>query len=340
MNYTKNSTWRLVEIIKIFTAGGIISQGIISIQTTDDKTLEVINRRNIKTEKYDELTKVFYDLKLPLSTDLMLGLPGITTEAFKADLQRYIDMDVSVKAYPTQLLPNSPMADPEYMEKYQIQTDDNDFLISTFSYTEDDLKFMKALFQVYTIADGYSLLRYVIRYMQWEHDIAAVDVLEALVQEVSRHPSRYPHITWAVRFFVNDKCMPGGWQAFYAEIRTFLCQRFGIAEDSGLDTILRVSEACMPNDMLTYPHTVRLPHDFTAYFSAKLHDREYADKPLSAYPAAGFTVSDPNNMVTVDMDYQQYDSHQYFWELQSDTARPKSPSEFVMENQPQSASVG
>jgi len=42
----------LVEIIKIFTAGGIISQDIISIQTTDEKTLEVINRKNIKTEIY------------------------------------------------------------------------------------------------------------------------------------------------------------------------------------------------------------------------------------------------------------------------------------------------
>ena len=120
------------EIIKIFTAGGIISQGIISIQTTDDNTLEVINRKNIKTEKYDELTKVFYDLKLPLSTDLMMGLPGITVEAFNKDLQRYIDMDVSIKAYPTQLLPNSPMADPAYIEKYKIKLNESDDVLSEF----------------------------------------------------------------------------------------------------------------------------------------------------------------------------------------------------------------
>jgi hypothetical protein len=118
VNYTKNTTRRLVDIIKAFSAGGIISQGIISIQTTDDATLKVINRQNIKTEKYDELTAVFADANLPLSTDLMIGLPGITPEAFDRDLQRYFDVDVSTKAYPTQLLPNSPMADPDYMEKY------------------------------------------------------------------------------------------------------------------------------------------------------------------------------------------------------------------------------
>ena len=90
VNYTKNTNRRLIEIIRIFSAGGIISQGIISIQTTDDTTLEVINRRNIKTEKYDELAKVFEAARLPLSTDLMIGLPGITVAAWDRDLQRYL----------------------------------------------------------------------------------------------------------------------------------------------------------------------------------------------------------------------------------------------------------
>ncbi|MBT8062017.1 MAG: radical SAM protein, partial [Gammaproteobacteria bacterium] len=159
VNYTKNTTRRLVEIIKAFSAGGIISQGIISIQTTDEATLEVINRRNIKTEKYDELTRVFADANLPLSTDLMIGLPGITPQAFDRDLQRYFDVDVSAKAYPTQLLPNSPMADPEYMEKYQIKVDDEDFIIACHSFNEQELADMKAIFNVFMIADGYSVLR-------------------------------------------------------------------------------------------------------------------------------------------------------------------------------------
>ncbi len=52
VNYTKNTTRRIVEIIKAFSSGGIVSQGIISIQTTDAATLKVINRQNIKTETY------------------------------------------------------------------------------------------------------------------------------------------------------------------------------------------------------------------------------------------------------------------------------------------------
>lgn len=332
VNYTKNSTWRLVEIIKVFNAGGIISQGIISIQTTDEKTLEVINRKNIKTEKYDELTKVFYDLRLPLSTDLMMGLPGITIEGFNKDLQKYIDMDVSIKAYPTQLLPNSPMADPEYIEKYKIKTDENDFLIASFSYTEQDLKWMKAMYHMYTIADGYGLLRYVIRYLQWEHDIQAVDFMSDLLKYVNQNPSDFQQITWAVRFFINDKSMPGGWHRFYQQIGNYIAHRYHINTDSGLETVLLVSRYCMPDDSLSYPVKVKLPHDFTAYFTNMRQTGDVTQcPPLTNYPAAYFQVSDPNNMVSIDMDYLQYDSHQYFWELHSPVSRPKSSSEFVKE---------
>ncbi|HRP88149.1 MAG TPA: radical SAM protein, partial [Gammaproteobacteria bacterium] len=121
VNYTKNANTRLADIIRVFSGAGIVSQGIISIQTTDEETLRIIDRQNIKTSKYDELLRVFADAGLPLSTDLMIGLPGATVASFARDLQRYLDVDVAVKAYPTQLLPNSPMAAPEYREKYRIE---------------------------------------------------------------------------------------------------------------------------------------------------------------------------------------------------------------------------
>jgi radical SAM superfamily enzyme YgiQ (UPF0313 family) len=191
VNYTKNTTRRLFEIIKAFSAGGIISQGIISIQTTDTATLEVINRRNIKTETYDELAQVFADANLPLSTDLMTGLPGITPEAFDRDLQRYFDADVTTKAYPTQLLPNSPMADPEYMEKYQIRVDKNGFIIACHSFNEDEMAAMNAIYGFFTVADGYSVLRYVLRYLQWEQGIPAVEFLHQLLDEINTDPDKY-----------------------------------------------------------------------------------------------------------------------------------------------------
>lgn len=320
VNYTKNSTRKLVDIINVFSEGGIISQGIISIQTSDESTLEVINRKNIRTERYDELSDIFAEQKLPLSTDLMIGLPGITVDAFKRDLQRYVDKDISVKAYPTQLLPNSPMADPDYIKKYQIKVDQHNFITSTFSFTEQELQHMKGLFHVYEMAEGYGLLRYIIRYLQWEKDIPAIDFLEKLLNDVNARPEAYPLITWAARYFNVEKNMPGGWHAFYQEVAAYLFEYYAIKSDSAMTVVLAVNAASMPDDGLSYPITIALEHDFSAYFN----NANSAFKPLSSFGPGEFSVSDPNSLVDIDLNAAQYDSHQYFWELHSDVARPKS----------------
>lgn len=325
VNYTKNSTWRLVEIIKVFSEGGIIGQGIISIQTTDENTLEVINRKNIRTQRYDELAQAFTDLNLPLSTDLMIGLPGMTVESFTADLQRYIDMDVSVKAYPTQLLPNSPMAEPSYMEKYQIQADEHNYLTSTYSYTESDLSRMKALHEIYVMADGYGLLRYTMRYLQWEYGISAGQLMSDLLDDMVLINRQFPAVAWALRFFNQDKSMPSGWERFYAQFKAYLQQKYDLADSSGLNTVLKVNRYAMPDDALQYPKSVPLEHDFVSYF----HQAHDVRKPLQEFGPTTMQFSDPNKLASIDLDAAQYDSHQYFWELHSAVARPKSIADFA-----------
>ncbi len=331
VNYTKNATKRLAEIIKVFTAGGIISQGIISIQTTDEVTLEIINRKNIKTEKYDELTQIFADEGLPLSTDLMIGLPGITVGAFDRDLQRYIDVDVDAKAYPTKLLPNSPMADPEYIKKYNIKVDENDFLISCNSYTESELKDMKLIYSYYVIADGYSVLRYVIRYLQWDHDIPALTFLHKLCDTIIRYPENYPSITWAMKHFSTDRIMPGGWNQFYNEIARFTNAAFGVQRNSAFYVVLRVNELVMPDDTMAYPATINLDHDFANYFCDHTTKSGCTAKSLTEYQEGAFTVDGPDQLANPDTDRSQYDNHQHFWELRSAIARNKSASRIKKE---------
>ena len=326
VNYTKNTTWRLAEIIKIFSKGGIISQGVISIQSTDEQTLKVINRKNIKTEKYDELTKIFAESNLPLSTDLMIGLPGSTVDSFKADLQRYFERDISVKAYPTQLLPNSPMADPDYMAKYKIKVDKESYLTSTSSYSEQDLLLMKHLYHLHTLIDGYSLLRYVCRYLQWEHQIQYTDFLIKLRAMLVTEPQKYPHMFFAFQFFEADKCMPGCWQLFFEEVAVFSEKTFSIEVDSGFNTALTVNELAMPEQGRVYPYQVKLEHDFESYFRHNKSLDNPKKRKLNSYLPATMTFDDPDGMASLASEHVQYDSHQFFWEIRSSIARAKSSS--------------
>lgn len=326
VNYTKNANTRLADIIRVFSSAGIVSQGIISIQTTDEETLRIIDRQNIKTSKYDELLQVFADAGLPLSTDLMIGLPGATVASFARDLQRYLDVDVAVKAYPTQLLPNSPMAAPEYREKYRIEVDADDFVVACHSFTREDLARMKVLNNVYVATEGYGALRLVYRFLQWDHGIQATDVMQALVDQVAEAPDRFPAITWVMRFFSVEKHMPGGWRTFYDEIADFVGARWGIERDSAFDTVLRANELSMPDEARSYPLAEQLPHDIVAWFRAHGARAAAGARPLASLPPGSFAVDDPDGLARIDREHLQYDSHQYFWELRSPIARICSPA--------------
>ena len=329
VNYTKNATKRLAIIVELFAANNICSQGVISIQTRDTFTLEVINRKNIKTNKYDDLTEIFRIAGLPLSTDLMIGLPGMTVESFKKDLQYFFDKDVTVKAYPTELLPNSPMADPDYVEKYKIKVDRNSFLESTFSYSQDDLHIMNMIYHLFTVADSFSTLRYVLRYLSWDHDISALDYLHRLYNVIESRPHRYPTITYVSKVFQHYLNVPGGWQQFYNEIVEFTEVEFGVQRDSAFDAALYYNEMVMPEDALSYPLNVRLEHDVPAYFMDHNLKHEQNKNPLISYPSAQAIISDKYFYRHINYNSQQYDSHQIFWELQSPTARNQSVPNFM-----------
>lgn len=330
VNYPKNATDKIAEIVRILVDAKITGQGIISIQTTDPTTLSAIKRSNIKTSKYDELGRIFRSQNLPLSTDLMIGLPGSTIESFKRDLQYYFDDDINVKAYRTQLLPNSPMADPDYMREYEIRTDDEALLISTSSYTQRDLQEMLWIWTSFDLADGYGLLRYVLRYLQWEHGIQASDFVHRLSKYCLDHLAEYPAVTWALRHFLHERYLPGGWHPFYHEIATFSERAFGVQRDSAFDTVLRLNELMMPDEGRRFPCSAELAHDVIAYFSDNERRPGPAARPLASYPPGRIDIEDPFDMCRLNYEeIEQYDNHQVFFELESRISRFRSNPSFV-----------
>ncbi len=329
VNYTKNATKRLAVIVELFAAHDICSQGVISIQTRDPFTLGVINRKNIKTDKYDDLAEIFRVAGLPLSTDLMIGLPGMTVDSFKKDLQYFFDKDVTVKAYATELLPNSPMADPDYMEKYEIKVDQNNFLKSTFSYSTDDLHVMNMIYNLFSVADSFALLRYVLRYLRWDHGVVALDYLHELYNELERDPYKYPALTYVSKVFRYYLNVPGGWHEFYGQIADFTESTFGIERDSAFDAVLQFNEMVMPEDAFSYPLDIELQHDVAAYFRDRNLKDDQGGRPLVDYPPGRATIYNKYAFGHINYNREQYDSHQVFWELQSPTARIQSVPNFV-----------
>ena len=324
-NYAKNATSNLTEIIRIFARAGLASEGIISIQTRDAETLRVVNRSNIKTNRYDELLDVFRTERLPLSTDLMIGLPGATPESFKNDLQYYFETGVQAKAYLTRVLVNSPMADPEYRAKYEICTDEDGFIRSCSSFTERERNYMLDLFGMYSLTVGYGLLKYVLCYLQWSKGIQAMDFVEAFLREIKAEPGRYPRASWSLGFLDNQRHSIGGWRPLIEEAAAFAVRRYGVEWDSTMETVLQAQETVLADPDKETGNEVELQHDFVKYY------RDGAvRKPLEEYGPGTLTARDPYGLCRMDpARHYQYDTHSVAWELASDLSDVDRPAFFL-----------
>lgn len=293
LGYAKNSVARLEEIIRIFVDAGIQAEGVISIQTTDPHTLDVIRRSNIKTSKYEELIRVFREKKLPLAAEMMMGLPGSTLESLKSDMQFCFDRDLSLTAYDTRLLVNSPMSDPAYLAAHQIQTDPDNILTSTSTYTRQDRRHMGDLHTTFYAAENLGALRYVLRYLQWDRGIPSLEFLDRLTMALASKPQRFPRFLRLRRPPFRGFRKASQWKELYEEITRFARESFGVEEDSAFACALELNRLTMPSQGRTFPEEHTLRHDFVQYFRDHQAANGSGGPPLSSYEPGTITLSDP-----------------------------------------------
>jgi len=305
----KNTTRHVGPIFDAVIDAGILVSSAISLQTTDEATLAAVDRSNISTDGYLALAAELRRRGLPLTGDLLIGLPGQTYESYRADLQFFIDHQISPRSWSLRTLPNAPMNAPEYRERFAVHTDGDRIVTSTSTMTAEDRRRMLALRKIQVIADQYGLLTHVTRYLQWDHGIPTTTVFDRLVTLTTERPQRHPLLSWVFSYFDLHPTVAVGWAAFYRDLCAFLAEELGVElDDPGLATAVRVQIALMPAPERGFPVTVELDHDYPAYYreaTAELYTTGRAaepSRPLTDHPPAALEViGDPIGLCTAGL---------------------------------------
>ncbi|HLG58843.1 MAG TPA: cobalamin-dependent protein [Vicinamibacterales bacterium] len=104
----KNKPKGSVACIEQFHEGGVITSQALGIQSLNDHTLELIDRKNIKTQAF---LQMFDDLKIrhiDSYCELIWPLPGETLETLKGGFDRLIDLGAQTTVmYPAILINNA-----------------------------------------------------------------------------------------------------------------------------------------------------------------------------------------------------------------------------------------
>jgi radical SAM superfamily enzyme YgiQ (UPF0313 family) len=339
VNYAKNSIKHLKPIVKILCDAGILAYGQLSLQSTDKGTLATVRRSNIKLEKYDELAQEFRQAGLPLFIDLMMGLPGATVQSFRNDLQEAIDREVIPKAYPTQLLVNSPMNEPAYREANKIVAKPGELVTSSATFTEADYESMKRVRRMFMLLWKFGVLRHVANYLRQEVGLAEMDFYERLWRDAQNDRGRWSMIAFTLDTVPSLMIPPGRWRTLLDEVHDYLVDEIGVADDSALATVLAVQNLMLPARHRRFPETIELGHDFSAWHAAMVaakdagHQRDWPTvvPALRTLPPGTLTVEDPNNVCVFGMG-QTVDSDPWgVWELASPVSRPVLPLHAVID---------
>lgn len=338
-NFAKNGGKYLMEVIKTLYEGGLLPIGILALQTTDEGVLKTIQRANIKTSSYEKLMDYFNSEGIPMASDILVGLPGQTIDTLQEDLQFCFDWKVSVNAFATSMMPNAPMADPEYRKKHGIVVDANNMVASTSTFTEDDYWYMRGLLYAYIFHIKFAITRYYLYFLQTDYGVPAMalirkwldaalakdpaapiaaDVYQKIFKLRSR-PRDWFMLAWGphAQFLFDD--MP----AFYAELHSIAEREFGVkVGQSELDTIFAAQSAIMPKLGQKYPLEVELEHDVAGYCDSlrKITSlrRDHSQlRPLKELPPSSMTIGEEGFEVNT-IAYGQLVAHgSADWELKS-----------------------
>jgi tRNA A37 methylthiotransferase MiaB len=122
---TKNRTDRSEQIQRVFKRSRVVSFGAgVSLQSLDRAALQAIKRDNISLEAFESLQRHYAQEGLDTYTDLIIGLPGETYSSFVSGVERVIRNGQlnRIAFYECSVLPNAPMAQPDYRRTFGIET--------------------------------------------------------------------------------------------------------------------------------------------------------------------------------------------------------------------------
>jgi hypothetical protein len=332
-NYAKNTVKHLRRIIEILVDAGILTHGVLSLQSMDEGTLDTIKRSNIRLDKYEDLATQFREADLPLHVDLMLGLPGSTAASFNDDLQACIDREVQANVHPTELLVNSPMNEPAYREENKIEIDvigTNKLVVSTASFTRQDRAFMGDMRRVFLLCEDFGVLRHVARYVRSETGVREVDFYSRLLLDARADRERWPAIAFTLEQAPDVMTAPVSWKFLFDDLHQYLVEELHITDDDALATILAVQLALLPAPERPFPLHLELAHDYAAWHRSVIEVKDAGHRTdwhehvaaLRTFPPAPFTVDDPDGVSRLAAG-QNLDMHGFGfnWELESPVRR-------------------
>lgn len=207
----KNTDQAILEIAALLHAHDMEKGVTLARQTNTKLALANIKRGNIKLETYENLQHQLNDMRIPVYTEMILGMPGETYETWKAGLEQLLQASLKnqIFVYQCEVYPNTEMGEPEYQARHGIRTrrielreihgsirdaawvrEYQDIVVETGSMPLADWRRMTRLSTVTMLLHSMKLGFFVMSYIADRFGLAYMDFVEYLAE--ARFPGPAP----------------------------------------------------------------------------------------------------------------------------------------------------
>lgn len=196
--FGKNTDDRIFRVAKLLHEHGLEKGITLARQSNDEEVLKNIKRQNIKLETYKSLQLMFNECGIPVYTELILGLPGETYESWLRGIDDILNTGIrnQLFVYMCQVLTNTELAHPEYLERFKmrtvriplaeihgsvrpgyLETEYEDIVVETNSMSVEDWRRMAKLSWVMQVFHSLKLAYFLMVYLHERHGVVYTDFL-------------------------------------------------------------------------------------------------------------------------------------------------------------------
>ena len=215
MMWAKNSNEKVMRIADALREGGLNARLLISVQSFSKEVGNAVKRSNISSSRFVELKKMYHHRNQSTLTEIILGLPMESYETFRAGLERVMEASLTdhFLIYPCCIIDGTEMAEPDYLEKYKIETrkvgiglervkydpmacrEQDEIVVATSTLPLGDWK-RAYVFGFSTLAlYNFPLTFFVVNYLHQTFGIDRAQFFEFLISETASKEALYPRLS-------------------------------------------------------------------------------------------------------------------------------------------------
>ncbi|HEY0087631.1 MAG TPA: radical SAM protein, partial [Candidatus Lokiarchaeia archaeon] len=224
INWLKNSSKKIMEIIETLNRGGVGARLTLSMQSFNEDTLKAVKRKNISFEKLKELKKEAARKGIITYTELILGLPEDSYDSILKSLDNCMDGCLThfFIVYLGRLLDATEMSEDEYKNKYKLKTrtckvgigrhegfnvgvdETEEIIVSTSALTVSDWTKIFDIIHVALTLYNFRLAFFIFNYLRAEYNIDIIDLIKFIIKKAIKNNS-VPVIRNAIKIINNGR---------------------------------------------------------------------------------------------------------------------------------------